>query len=134
MKKFLIIVVLAAVGCSSMKDETRPAPQPSAYAAPAGAEHQAVSGISGDTLLTGLKNLNVNDTLANVHDSSAVVDISDVLSAGDLQVLTTSIRDDAKLNTNSAQLTGELQKRGVIGLEERIVGASGGKLYKTSVI
>jgi hypothetical protein len=83
----------------------------------------------------GLINVNVSQVMANaqVNAQDVVVDVSDVLNHNQIQALVEALNTNPQASANAERLTTGLQDQGVLGPTERVIGATGGKLYKAAI-
>jgi hypothetical protein len=86
---------------------------------------------SGAPLIDGLTTIDVQQVVSNAKAEN-IIDASTMLGADQLQSLLQSLDSNQKASQTASDLTRQLQSRGILGPGERIIGASNGKLYKTS--
>jgi hypothetical protein len=95
----------------------------------------AQTGISGDALLSGLVNVNVQQLLAsvqliaNLNVQDVVVDVSDVLNDVQIQALVQALNTNPQAALNANSLTSALQSAGVMQPDELAVGVTGSQIY-----
>jgi hypothetical protein len=84
----------------------------------------------GQAMLSGLVNVNVQQVMANVSVQNLVVSVSDVLNNNDIQVLLQALNENPQASQNAARLTDQLQQKGALQPNERVVGLANGRIYK----
>jgi hypothetical protein len=84
----------------------------------------------GQAMLSGLVNVNIQQVMANVSVQNLVVSVSDVLNNNEIQVLLQALNNNPQASQNAARLTDELQQRGALQPNERVVGYTNGRIYK----
>jgi hypothetical protein len=98
-------------------------------------ERQPVSGRdqleNGTPLIEGLAAIEVTEVMTDVKPEN-VVDASTVLSDAQLKSLLQALDGNQKASQTASDLTQKLLLKGILSPSERIIGASNGKLYKTS--
>jgi hypothetical protein len=93
------------------------------------------TGISGDALLSGLVNVNVQQVLAsvqltaNLNVQDVIVNVSDVLNDNQIQALVQALNTNPQAAMNASDLTSALQQAGAINPTEWVVGVTGSEIY-----
>lgn len=94
------------------------------------------TGISGDALLSGLVNVNVQQLLASVQLQATVnvqdviVNVSDVLNNLQVQALVQALNTNPQASLNANTLTSALQQSGALDPGEWVVGVTGSQIYQ----
>jgi hypothetical protein len=92
-------------------------------------------GLSGDALLSGLVNVNVQQLLAsvqvqaNLNVQDVVVNISDILNDNQIQALVQALNTNPQAALNANDLTSALQSAGVLDPSQWVVGVTGSQIY-----
>jgi hypothetical protein len=93
------------------------------------------TGISGDALLSGLVNVNVQQVLAsvqltaNLNVQDVIVNVSDVLNDNQIQALVQALNTNPQAAMNANDLTSALQQAGALDPTEWVVGVTGSEIY-----
>ena len=93
------------------------------------------TGISGDALLSGLVNVNVQQVLAsvqltaNLNVQDVIVNVSDVLNDNQIQALVQALNTNPQALMNASDLTSALQQAGALDPTQWVVGVSGSGIY-----
>jgi hypothetical protein len=92
-------------------------------------------GLSGDALLSGLVNVNVQQLLAsvqvmaNLNVQDVIVNLSDILNDNQIQLLVQALNTNPQAALNANDLTSALQGSGVLDPSEWVVGVTGSQIY-----
>jgi hypothetical protein len=93
------------------------------------------TGISGDALLSGLVNVNVQQVLAsvqltaNLNVQDVIVNVSDVLNDNQIQALVQALNTNPQASMNASDLTSALQQAGALDPSQWVVGVTGSEIY-----
>jgi hypothetical protein len=93
------------------------------------------TGISGDALLSGLVNVNVQQVLAsvqltaNLNVQDVIVNVSDVLNDNQIQALVQALNTNPQASMNASDLTSALQQAGSLDPMQWVVGVTGSEIY-----
>lgn len=93
-------------------------------------------GVTGDAMLSGLVNVNIQQLLAsvqviaNVNVQDVVVNLSDILNDTQIQALVQALNTNPQAALNANDLTSALQQAGVLDPSQWVVGVTGSQLYE----
>ncbi len=97
-------------------------------------------GLSGDALLSGLVNVNVQQLLAsvqvqaNLNVQDVIVNLSDILNDNQIQLLVQALNTNPQAALNASDLTSALQSSGVLAPSEWVVGVTGSQIYANKTL
>lgn len=92
-------------------------------------------GLSGDALLSGLVNVNVQQLLAsvqvqaNLNVQDVIVNLSDILNDNQIQALVQALNTNPQAALNANDLTSALQSAGALDPSQWVVGVTGSQIY-----
>jgi hypothetical protein len=93
------------------------------------------TGISGNALLSGLVNVNLQQVLAavsaqaNVNVQDVLVNVSNVANDLQVQALVQALNTNPQASLNANRLTAELQSAGLLQPGQFVVGVTGTEIY-----
>ena len=93
-------------------------------------------GLTGDAMLSGLVNVNIQQLLAsvqlvaNVNVQDVVVNVSDILNDNQIQALVQALNTNPQAALNANDLTSALQQAGVLDPNQWVVGVTGSQIYE----
>ena len=93
-------------------------------------------GVTGDAMLSGLVNVNIQQLLAsvqviaNVNVQDVVVNVSDILNDNQIQALVQALNTNPQAALNANDLTSALQQAGVLDPNQWVVGVTGSQIYE----
>jgi hypothetical protein len=97
-------------------------------------------GVSGDALLSGLVNVNVQQLLASVQVQATlnvqdvIVNLSDILNDNQIQLLVQALNTNPQAALNANDLTSALQGSGLIDPSQWVVGVTGSQIYANKTL
>jgi hypothetical protein len=92
-------------------------------------------GLSGDALLSGLVNVNVQQLLAsvqvqaNLNVQDVIVNLSDILNDNQIQALVQALNTNPQAALNANDLSSALQTSGLLDPSQWVVGVTGSQIY-----
>jgi hypothetical protein len=92
-------------------------------------------GLSGDALLSGLVNVNVQQLLAsvqvqaNLNVQDVIVNLSDILNDNQIQALVQALNTNPQAALNANDLSSALQSSGMLDPSQWVVGVTGSQIY-----